>query len=132
MENESITAFKDDHVKQLVRRLVQEKGTPVAFEDHGYSWGPTVSTYNWMDIDAREHVANGDCTWTIEEGARLREETYSVFEGTLTDNRDEIGVNVFPARCTCGNYTDMTLRYLGSLGDVLRFVLGVEDGGIEL
>jgi len=128
MNIEAVTAFKDDNVKQLVRRLVENEGTPVAFKDRG----TTVSTYGWEDIGARDHVADGNCTWTIEEGARLREEIYSVFEGTFVENRDEIGVNVFPARCTCGTHTDMTLRYLGSLGDVLRFVLGVEDGGIEL
>lgn len=132
MEIAAVTAFKDDEVRRLVRRLVQEQGTPVAFDEDNYLGEPQVSPYNWMDIAADRHVSEGECTWTIDEGARLREETYSVFEGTFVDNRDEIGVNVFPARCTCGTYTDMTLRYLGSLGDVLRFVLGVENGGIEL
>lgn len=126
-----MTTLADEHVRRLIRHLVQEQGTPVAFKDEGHSSRPTVSEYCWRDIDATEHVREGDCTWTIEESAQLHEEIYSVFEGTFVDNRDEIGVNAAPARCTCGAYTEMTLRYLGSLGDVLRFILGVENGRID-
>jgi hypothetical protein len=118
--------------KAKLRKFMEDKGAKVEInEDAEYEWDE-VSPYGWSDYDAVDHTRPaqgrwpGDgCHWVVPEGATLTERTYSMFDGTFTDNKDEVGINVHPAHCACGKYTDVTLRYVGSLGDVIRELTGV-------
>src|SRR5688572_4395275 len=110
----------DDQLKAGMRRLVAEKGKPVEFhENYGYR---SVSTYGWVDSNASEHVRPGSwnkkekgCEWVIPEGIAVKEETYSMFDGTFTGNKDEVGINAEGVSCKCGKYKDVTLRVVCSL-----------------
>lgn len=128
--------FDDATLKQLLRKMVQEKGQPVEFhEQWNGEW--EVSSYGWVDYDAYHHVKGfGEdepgCAWTIEEEATLTEVTYSLFDGTDCENINEVGINVGPAHCACGKYRDMQLRYADSLGSILRYLLSNDGRGISI
>jgi hypothetical protein len=122
-----------------LREFMQEKGRAVAFDqrelerwpEHPDMW---VSPYAWMDFGAGYHILGtqyggkkpeGPCSWIVPEGAVLTEQTYSQFAGTDAGNAQEVGINVAGCRCACGEYTDMTLRFTGSLTEVLHSLLGI-------
>ena len=113
--------------KAKVRSFIATKGVPVEF-DKRYAWqeDDEVSIYGWQDFDAASHCREyGDgCHWIVPEGAELSERTYRQFEDTDAGNRQEMGVNVKGCRCACGRYTDVTLRWIGSVAEMLREVLG--------
>lgn len=131
MEASDAMAVKDEHVRNLLRQVVQQKGRPVRFEErdsYEYPGEKEVSIYGWVDDNADDHMRHSECTWQIAPDARLVERTYVVFGDTFNGNDDEIGINVSPASCTCGEYQNMHLRYTESFGNVLREVLKVDDG----
>lgn len=128
--------FDDSTLKQMLRKMVQEKGQPIEFSER-WNGEPEVSSYGWMDYDAFHHIRGfGEdekgCSWIIEEEATVTEVTYSLFDGTDCDNINEVGINVAPARCACGKYRDMHLRYADSLGSILRYLLSNDGGGISI
>lgn len=94
---------------------------------------PEVSAYNdWLDYPAFMHagdpaqVSHGEgCGWIVESGAQVTEDTYTEWGGTFGEDTHTVGINVTPARCHCGQYTNMTLRYEKSLSQTLRDLLGV-------
>ena len=125
-----------------LREYVAKEGRPVRFIEpteyeakHPKFYPPRslVSVYGWTDFDAAYH-ANGwsrggekqdPCRWVVPKGAVLYEQTYSQFRGTFTDNEEEIGVNVEGCHCSCGEYTDVTLRVVASFTEIMRVLLGV-------
>lgn len=109
-----------DEYKPKVRRFMTEKGIPVLFDERFGDREPEV--YGWRDGEAYDH--GRECGWVVPEGATLTEETYSQFTDTFSDNRDEVGVNVEPCHCTCGKYTDVTLRWDGTVDEMLTAILG--------
>lgn len=118
-----------------LRKFMEDKGEPVRFEPKRYEWqeDDEVSTYGWHDYEATLHCRPVDpkysdtdgCHWIVPEGAVAYERGYSQFTDTFHDNEDEVGINVRPAHCACGKYTDVTLRYVGSLAEVIRELTGV-------
>lgn len=137
----------NDEYKARVRHLIERKGRPVEINPNPRFVGDDVSTYGWVDYKAEYHTRkhdkycqanctdHADCEWIIPMGALLQEKTYSMFTDTYSGNADEVGVNVSPAHCACGKYTDVTLRYTASFGDMLREVLRDDENprvGIEL
>lgn len=118
-----------DEYKAKLRAFMAEKGRAVQFEEPRYSWqtGKEVSSYGWINMGAEDHVrpvGGGEgCRWIVEQGVELTEETYSMFTDTDADNAREVGINVSPVHCACGKYRDVTLRYVGSLTDVLHTLL---------
>lgn len=131
MEPAHVIVLRDGHVRNLLREVVQTKGRPVRFTDQDnylYPGEKNVSIYGWVDDSADEHVRGGACSWIIDDAARLTERTYTESGDTINGNDDVIGINVYPAHCTCGQYQDMHLRHEESFGAVLRDVLNVDDG----
>lgn len=121
--------------KRLVREFIATHGDKVRFEDRG--WGQAVSTYGWSDWDARKHTHphhqdEPACSWIVPEGTILTEETYSQFAGTFTENDQEVGVNVEGCSCKCGKYTDVTLRWTGTVTEMLHSILGLPDARMEI
>jgi hypothetical protein len=122
--------------KLKLREFMSKHGAPVQFQEKRYEWqdDDDVSTYGWHDWDKVWHthergshrLAEG-CHWIVPEGAELIERTYSQFNGTFTDNNQEVGINVSGCHCACGKYTDVTLRYVGTLTEVLHSLLGLPD-----
>jgi hypothetical protein len=122
-----------DEYKRKMRAFMEEKGVPVAVEKRGYDWekDDDVSPYGWTDYDALRHCKGVDsgyqgdgCAWVVPEGARLYERTYNQFDGTFTDNKNQVGINVAGCRCACGKYTDTFLRFDGTLDEVIRQITG--------
>lgn len=128
--------FNDAALKQLLRKLVEEKGQPIEFQGETWDGKPDVSSFGWVDYDAHHHVKGfvdePGCSWSIASEATLTEVTYSLFEGSDCENRNEIGINVSPVNCACGKYRDMHLRYADSLGSVLRYLLSNDGRGISI
>jgi hypothetical protein len=131
MRRTTMRAETEIEYKAALRDFMQRKGQPMHFEE-GYDGTPRVSTYGWSNWEPTEHCTpfnskyntGGGCSWVVPEGAVLTEETYSMFAGTFTGNDEEVGINVSGCRCACGKYTDVTLRYTGSLGSVLTEIFG--------
>lgn len=130
----------NDEYKARVRTFVEQHGKPVEFTEKRYDWqdDDQVSVYGWTDYDALKHCKpkegwrGGGCHWIVPEGATMYERTYSQFEGTFTDNNDEAGVNVKGCHCACGKYTDMTLRWVGSVTDMLHSILQLPNARLEI
>jgi hypothetical protein len=127
--------FDDRNFKQLLRKMVQERGQAVGFEEN-WKGELEVSAYGWMDTDAFHHIRGWDgekpCSWIIEDEAVLTEESYYAAGDTETDGTYEPGINIYPARCACGKYQDRHLRYADSLGSILRYLLSNDGGGISI
>lgn len=125
--------------KAKLRDFMERKGRKVEFNERERKLHPDwpeyhVSTYGWSDYEADLHIharewratSHGDdCKWIVPEGAELVEQTYSQFDGTDADNLQEVGINVSPCHCACGKYSDVTLRFAGSLTEVLHDLLGI-------
>jgi hypothetical protein len=133
-----------DEQKVKMREFLQEQGRPVQFTGERDGYQP-VSTYGWHDHEAWEHtipprksygaISRGDgCAWVVEPGVVLHEVVYSMFTDTFSGNDDEVGVECSPVHCACGKYTDVTLRWVGSLGDLMHAIFGpvVPDTGVTL
>lgn len=113
--------------RAALRDFMQRRARPVQINrDAEYDF-EEVSNYGWADDEAWTHVATPEpCSWVVPEGATLTERTYSMFEDTFTGNRNEVGVNAYPCHCACGAFTDVTLRFTGSLGEVTSEVLRID------
>ena len=119
-----------------LRTLLETHAKPVQFTDKA-RWRnpniPEISAYNdWVAYEAYMHAVHpaqeqfgGGCGWVIEPGAEVTEEEYTEWGGTFGENTHTIGINVSPARCRCGRYANMTLRYEKGLGAALRDLFGV-------
>lgn len=115
-------------VRDRLRTFMQQAGQPIQFNTDG-----NVSIYGWLNWEADEHIRETNCTWHIKPGATLTEHTYSQFTDTFHDNTNEIGVNAYPAYCTCLEYTNQHLRWTGTLGTVLTHILKDNNtNGIQL
>lgn len=124
-------SWQDDY-RDRIRAFMLTHGEAVQF-----NLFREVSPYGWEDSEINGHAHTtqwyqAPCRWVIPEGALLTEERYSMFEGTFAENRDELGVNVTGCRCACGKYTDVTLRWVGSLADILWAILELPAGRREL
>ena len=126
----------DDRYKSLVRTFIAQHGDSVCFEEPQYNGDDCVSFYGWRDYSTFEHVnklgKTPACKWVVPEGAELSEVTYSQFAGTFTDADQEVGVNVSGAHCACGKYTDITLRWTGTVTDMLHSILGLPDARLSI
>lgn len=131
-----------DEYKAALRAFMVKKGRPVRFDERYGVKEPDV--YGWTDLAAEDHIFTHErrdadnrhgyeyvrvqhCQWVVPEGSVLVEETYSQFAGTGCGNDNEVGINVSPCHCACGKHTDITLRFSGSLGEVLRELFGLSD-----
>lgn len=122
-----MSSWEGDY-REVLRAFVEGKGRPVRFTDPGNEYPMfRVSTYGWVDYEAMEHIREDKCSWTVEQGAAVEEQTYSEFQDTFSDNRDTVGTNVAPAHCACGRYRGVTLRVECTLGEMLKEVLRPGD-----
>lgn len=127
--------------KAKVREFMATHGAPVEFVPRRFEWqsDDEVSIYHWDDFTKAKHATpvskynpKGGCHWVVPEGAVLYERTYRQFDGTFTSDKDEHGVNVRGVHCACGRYTDVTLRWVGSVGEMLRAILDLPDARVEV
>lgn len=105
--------------KDRVRAFLVQRGTPV----ERTSDVEGVSRYGWQDHRAYEHVhsfpkAPAECQIVIPPHVVVREVRYQQFTGTFADDIYEVGVEC-PAACACGRYPEFTVRWVGSIGDLL-------------
>ena len=130
----------NDEYKSKVRDFMARKGRPVLFARTDYQGNPEPDVYGWVDHDADAHCRAVDekypglgegCTWVVPEGAVLTEETYDQFQDTFSDNAQEVGSNASGCRCACGKYSDVTLRWTGSVTEMLHDILGI-DGKLKV
>ena len=128
--------WKDEY-RELVRDFMARKGTPMDVNRDAEWECDRVSVYGWghqdwnihyhfAEYDAKKQPRGESCRWIVPEGATLEEHTYSMFAGTFTENTDEHGCEVYPVHCVCGRYEDITLRWTGSLTEMLHDILGVD------
>lgn len=114
-----------DEMYTAIARVVGNEGSPVS---------PTASVWGWKDNDATSHingwehwdsqlhkrVKNDKCQWVISENKELNVTETTVFESHDSLNGFEtIMVEVGPYHCECGKYSDVTLRYEGTIGSFL-------------
>lgn len=127
--------------KIRMRAFMETHGKKVR-TDKRYDWqeDDDVSTYGWQDHEAVRHTVPADgeyggdgCHWIVPKGAVLYERTYSQFTDTMSDNDDEVGINVKGCRCACGRYDEVILRYTGTLAEVMQEITGAPFGAaVEL
>lgn len=133
--NQSPGAAGDDWRRGFhaaMRQFMERYGTAVQINpDAEYEWDE-VSVYGWHHSDAQEHVhpykAEG-CAWRMDPDAVIQTRAYSQFTDTFHDNENEVGMNMGPASCACGAYTGITLRYVGTMGDIMPTLLGIDEKG---
>jgi len=115
-----------DEYRAKVREFIEGKGRKVQVEEKRFEWerDDEANVYGWVDYEAQDHIREG-CRWIVPEGAVMYERTYSQFQDTFTENSEDHGVNVRGARCACGKYTDVILRWDGSVTDMLHTILGL-------
>lgn len=93
-----------------------------------------VSPYGWTDFKANQHLKN--CSWVLPPEVAIEEVTYSEFYDTYSENSENIGINAVGVgesiRCACGKYSNVTLRYEASLGEVLTGILGLNATSIRI
>lgn len=126
-----------DEYKMKMREFMQAHGNPVEFEPKRYDWqsdDDRVSTYGWTDYEVLQHVREGTCRLIVPEGAVLTERTYSQFTDTNHSNEMEVGVNVSGCHCACGAYDNLTVRYVGTVQEVMRHILNIPnfEAGVAL
>lgn len=113
--------------KKKMRAFMASKGQKVDVQEKRWEWeqDDEANVYGWVDYDAQAHVKEDPgCSWIVPAGAKLYERTYSQFTDTFHDNDDEVGINIRGCHCACGKYTDVILRYRGSLAEVVRELTG--------
>lgn len=123
----SIGAEFSPELKAAIREFIVAEGSPVEFQEPWYEGDTThhVSPYSWRDWAAEDHASatswrEAPCHWLVPEGSFLYEESFSCFQDTGSDNVDRSGINVSGCRCACGKYTDVTLRWEGTLGQLIN------------
>lgn len=122
----------EDGYKDKLRDFMARKATPAEIDRETKYEQERVSVYGWISMDY-QHIYDAKCSWVVPVGARLEEHTYSQFMDTFNGNEDEVGIEIYPVHCACGKLKDVTLRYKGSLGDVIRDIVGIEyTNGIDL
>lgn len=98
MSETPVQFFDDRNFKQLLRKMVQERGQAVRFEEN-WKGELEVSAYGWMDTDAFHHIKGmGEepgCSWIIADEAVLTEEAYYAAGDTETDGTYEAGINIY-------------------------------------
>lgn len=121
--------FSED-LKHAIRGFIVEAGKPVQFIGEDSSGKPAVSFYSWWDFGAIRHVdaRYGACAWEVPEGSFMYEETYDQFQGTFYEgDTSEDGINVSGCRCACGKYADVTLRWEGTLAELINHLAPKDD-----
>lgn len=116
-----------------VAKFMAAKGQVVEIHEQGKTSYPNspafwVSTYGWQDYEANVHKRT--CAIIVPDDVEMEEISYSVFTDTYAANNDELGLNAFGGdegapneiRCSCGEYRGLTLRFVGELGDVIKFI----------
>lgn len=123
----------DDEIKAGMRRLVLERG---------YKVRENRDIFRWMDHDAAYHILGQGpvvrkgknygrkqqkpCHWILPDNAVVDEVTYFEFDGTFTDSKPNIGLNVEGCRCACGKYKDVTLRVEMRLSEAIQTIIGYD------
>jgi hypothetical protein len=123
-----------------MRHFMAANGTPVEINkeerakrpDFPESW---IGQFSWQDFNATRHIESSECRWEVPKGAVLHEVTYTTFGDTYNDDIT-VGINANSTpeadiHCTCGQYTDMTLRWNGTMKDALWSLLGFPPSQTE-
>lgn len=137
-----------DGYAEAIRDFIARRGRPVEIIEGERERAPDdpsawVCVHGWLDQGAYRHcrplmgerdTISGDCHWVVPAGVHLTEVSYSQFADTNSDNDVEVGINVASVvdehgvgasiDCACGKYRGVTLRWVGTLGDVLREITG--------
>jgi hypothetical protein len=123
----------EEEYKAKLRDFMARKGTPAEINRDTKYESERTSYYGWISMDYRHLYEGKGCKWVVPEGVRLEEHTYWQFQDTFNGNAEEVGIEVYPVHCACGEKTDVTLRYVGSLGDVIQDIAGISyAAGIDL
>lgn len=118
--------------RDAIRAFMAEHGRPMVLDPAAKDDWDRVSTYGWTDFKADSHCSEyskNKCSWVVPEGSVLTEHTYSMFTDTFHDNEDEVGLEVDSVHCACGKYTEVTLRWVGSLGELMRTLVSLPENG---
>lgn len=110
--------------RAAVSELMAEHGYFVRLEAYEYrrwtsddDYDEFSTTYGWKDWYHRD-----ECRVVEWDLASLRERTLSQFEGTFTDNSQEVGMEM-KGTCACGKYKNKWVRYTGTLSEALEVLL---------
>lgn len=63
------------------------------------------------------------CGYIVPDDVKVTEETFSEFQDTYSGNAEVVGINLSPVSCSCGKYTDLTLRHEGTLLSLMQDLL---------
>lgn len=81
--------------------------------------------FGWVNYDAVNHIRNG-CRWVLPAEAKVRSIDVDEFADTLIGNRTLNTVECAGASCTCGAYKNVTLRYEGTIQDLVHDLLDTD------
>ena len=114
------TGWQHAYSKSLAK-VVIAKGEPARVNE---------STYGWVDYELLSHLRGhrgytfsgnyspGPCEIIVTDDS-VHENSISEFVGTDVSNDYNTYAEIRHCQCSCGAATDFTMRYKGSLGDLL-------------
>lgn len=102
---------------RTVAETVARLGSAVADHEDQYGWKDHKAIHHRKGLDpvAYKYVKELECPWVCPEDPEIEEAYISEFVHTFTDNRDTAVINLFHVSCACGEYTDRTIRYEGTI-----------------
>lgn len=108
--------FKN-RLTRTVAETVARLGTAVAEHEDQYGWKDHAAVHHRKGLDpvAYKYVPELECSWVCPDNPEIEEAYITEFVNTFTDNDDTAVINLFHVSCTCGKFTDRTLRYEGTI-----------------
>lgn len=116
-----------ERLNRTVAETVARLGSPVADHEDQYGWKDHAAIHHnkGLDPDSYTYVKENACAWVAPENPELEETYISEFVNTFTDNDDTAVINLLHVNCSCGKYTDRTIRYEGTIaGFIPQMFLG--------
>lgn len=107
----------NDRLTRTIAETVARLGKPVADDEDQYGWQDSKAIHhrNGLDPVAYKYVKENECPWVVPDNPVIEEAYISEFVHTFTDNSDTAVINLFPVNCACGEFTERTLRYEGTI-----------------
>lgn len=106
---------------RTVAEAVARLGTAVSEIEDQYGWQDfeAIKHRKGLEPVAYKYVPELECAWVCPENPEIEEDYISEFVHTFTDNNDTAVINLFHVSCSCGKYTDRTIRYAGTIAEFI-------------
>lgn len=113
--------FLNQRLNQTIAETVARQGIAVSDQESVYGWQDFEALRHrkgWTE-ESRKYNKDLECAWVCPENPEIEEVYVSEFMDTYTDNSETCMINLFHVSCSCGKYTDRTIRYEGAITEFI-------------